>query len=76
MLEAGAGVAGAQVQLEYFVPAARWKPSYNLHFSTARGQVRLETAAVVEQATGEDWPEAVVSFSTATPGEGSTSPSF
>ena len=69
VLEGGAG-ASAEVQLEYFVPAARWKPSYDLHFSTARGQVRLETAAVVEQATGEDWPEAAVSFSTATPGRG------
>jgi hypothetical protein len=69
VLEGGAAAA-AEVQLEYFVPAARWKPSYDLHFSTARGQVRLETAAVVEQATGEDWPETAVSFSTATPGRG------
>jgi hypothetical protein len=65
-----AGAATAEVQLEYFVPAASWKPSYDLHFSTARGQTRLDTAAVVEQETGEDWPEAALSFSTATPGRG------
>jgi hypothetical protein len=68
VLEAGRGAA--DVQLEYFVPAASWKPSYDLHFSTARGQTRLDTSAVVQQATGEDWPEAAVSFSTAMPGRG------
>jgi hypothetical protein len=65
-----AGGAAAEVELEYFVPAASWKPSYDLHFSTVRGQARLETAAVVQQATGEDWPEARLSFSTAMPGRG------
>jgi hypothetical protein len=69
VLETG-GAATAEVQLEYFVPAASWKPSYDLHFSTARGQTRLETSAVVEQETGEDWPEAALSFSTAMPGRG------
>lgn len=65
-----AGASTADVQLEYFVPAASWKPSYDLHFSTARGQTRLETSAVVEQETGEDWPAAALSFSTAMPGRG------
>jgi hypothetical protein len=69
VLETGA-TAAAEVQLEYFVPAASWKPSYDLHFSTARAETRLETAAVVEQETGEDWPEAALSFSTAMPGRG------
>jgi hypothetical protein len=69
VLETGEA-ASAEVQLEYFVPAASWKPSYDLHFSTARGQARLETAAVVAQATGEDWPESALSFSTAMPGRG------
>jgi hypothetical protein len=69
VLETG-GAASAEVQLEYFVPAASWKPSYDLHFSTARGQTRLDTAAVVEQETGEDWPESALSFSTAMPGRG------
>src|SRR5205085_1156292 len=54
-----AGAAGAaDLQFEYFVPGARWKPAYDLHFAVARGQARLETAAVVEQATGEDWEQA------------------
>ena len=69
VLEAAAG-GTTDLELEYFVPGARWKPVYDLHFSPARGQLRLETAAMVEQATGEDWVEAALSLSTATPGRG------
>ena len=65
-----AGGAPADLELEYFLPGARWKPVYDLHFAPARGQVRLETAAVVVQATGEDWQQAALSFSTAIPGRG------
>jgi hypothetical protein len=62
--------AGADLELEYFVPGARWKPAYDLHYASARGQIRVETAAVVEQATGEDWTDAALSLSTAMPGRG------
>jgi len=62
--------AGAELELEYFVPGARWKPAYDLHFASARGQIRVETAAVVEQTTGEDWTDATLLFSTAMPGRG------
>jgi len=62
--------AGAELELEYFVPGARWKPAYDLHYASARGQIRVETAAVVEQATGEDWTDATLLLSTAMPGRG------
>jgi len=62
--------AGAELELEYFVPGARWKPAYDLHYASARGQIRVETAAVVEQATGEDWTDVALSLSTAMPGRG------
>jgi hypothetical protein len=62
--------AGAELELEYFVPGARWKPAYDLHFASARGQIRVDTAAVVEQATGEDWTDATLLLSTAMPGRG------
>ena len=62
--------AGADLELEYFVPGARWKPAYDLHYSSARGQIRVETAAVVEQTTGEDWTDATLLLSTAMPGRG------
>ena len=65
-----AAAGPVELELEYFVPGARWKPAYNLYFSSARGQLTMETTAVVEQATGEDWPQAALSFSTAMPGRG------
>jgi len=61
---------GAELELEYFLPGARWKPAYDLHYASARGQIRVETAAVVEQATGEDWTDATLLLSTAIPGRG------
>jgi hypothetical protein len=61
---------GAELELEYFVPGARWKPAYDLHYASARGQIRVETAAVVEQTTGEDWTDTVLLLSTAMPGRG------
>jgi hypothetical protein len=73
VVQAAAGGA-TPVELEYFVPSARWKPAYDLHFAPGRGQLRLETAAVVEQTTGEDWPAAALSFSTAIPGRGIDAP--
>jgi hypothetical protein len=62
--------AGADLELEYFVPGARWKPAYDLHYASARGQIRVETAAVVEQTTGEDWTDTALLLSTAMPGRG------
>ena len=52
------------------MPGARWKPAYDLHFASARGQIRVETAAAVEQATGEDWTDVTLLLSTAIPGRG------
>jgi len=64
--------AGSSVdlELEYFVPGASWKPAYNLYFSSGRGVLTMETTAVVQQATGEAWPAAALAFSTAMPGRG------
>jgi hypothetical protein len=68
VLESAGGTA--DLQLEYFVPGARWKPAYDLHYAMSRGQLRLDTAAVVEQRTGEDWTDAALLLSTAMPGRG------
>ncbi len=65
-----ANVAGVDLELEYFIPGARWKPAYDLHFASALGRLRVETAAVVDQATGEDWEQAALVLSTAMPGRG------
>ncbi len=50
-------------RLEYFVHAARWVPTYALHLAT--GRARLVTAALVAQATGEDWSGVTVGVCTA-----------
>jgi hypothetical protein len=68
------GAAGASVELEYFLPGASWRPAYDLDFSPRKGQLHVETSAVVTQATGEDWPAAALSFSTAIPGRGIDAP--
>ncbi|MFN3197363.1 MAG: DUF4139 domain-containing protein [Bradymonadia bacterium] len=50
-------------EVEYFVAAARWVPTYRLEL--AEGRARLILAALVAQATGEDWRSAALAFSTA-----------
>ena len=66
----GEASSDANVELEYFVPGAFWKPVYDLHFESGRNVVRMETAAMVVQATGEDWSSVEMHFSTAAPGQG------
>jgi hypothetical protein len=70
VIEPAASDAPVVLQLEYFLPGARWKPVYDLRFAPGRGQLRLDTSATVVQATGEDWADAALSFSTAIPGRG------
>lgn len=60
----------SELELEYFVPGARWRPSYDLHYLPEPGQVSLHTAGRVEQATGEDWDGVELFLSTAIPGQG------
>lgn len=50
-------------ELEYFVHSARWVPTYALHLD--QGRARLVVAALVAQATGEDWSGVQVAVSTA-----------
>lgn len=50
-------------ELEYFVSAARWVPTYRLSLSGASGVFTL--GALVAQASGETWSNVTLSFSTA-----------
>lgn len=52
-----------EIEVEYFVAAARWVPTYRLELEG--GEARLILAALVAQATGEDWRDAALAFSTA-----------
>lgn len=61
------GLTGAgDVDVEYFVPAARWLPSYALHITNDEGgaRARLVLGALIAQASGEDWVDVDVAVST------------
>jgi uncharacterized protein (TIGR02231 family) len=73
---AGDGELAVDVELEYVVPAACWRP---YHAATLRGaqpsaEVELATDACVWQATGEDWREVRLRFSTERPSLGTRPP--
>ncbi len=57
------GTAATEIELEYFVDAARWVPSYVVDVGEQETSLRLE--ALVAQATGEDWEGAEIRVSTA-----------
>ncbi len=48
----------ADFHLRYFVPAARWTPTYAMSIGAHEARIRVD--ALVAQATGEDWSDAVV----------------
>lgn len=54
-----------QVKLQYFVPGARWAPSYAVRLSDGLDQAEVVVRAMVAQRSGEDWANAQVCLSTA-----------
>lgn len=60
------------VEAEYMVPCALWRP---IHRATLRGgATRFECEGAVWQATGEDWVDVELQFSTARPTQRSEPP--
>lgn len=59
--------ADGSLRLRYLVNHASWSPSYNIHADEGREGVRLEYHAAVQQQSGEDWTDAAMTLSTATP---------
>lgn len=61
----GTAPAEAQLELTYALPGATWESVHELR-ATAPDQesVELTSYAVVTQATGEDWDDAALTFST------------
>jgi len=63
-----------QIEVEYTVPCALWRP---IHRATLRGDSALfECEAAVWQATGEDWTDVELRFSTARPTQQSEPPTL
>ena len=75
-LHADTSAASVTLELDYFVPGARWAPSYQCLIDRERGQVTLQMRAAVVQRTGEDWSDVAVRFSTAAPVQRSRLPSL
>lgn len=68
-LEAAAAGQG-NLTLSYMLPGATWEPVHELRADAgSTGHVSLASHAVVSQTTGEDWPPAVLAFSTQSPTE-------
>ena len=65
--------ATLEVSARYAVAGAMWRPA---HVATLHedGRLHLESQACVWQATGEDWPDARLSFSTERPSLGTKPP--
>lgn len=59
--------APGTVRLGYLVGSAGWTPQYRLRGTADGASVRLEYLAAVVQQTGEDWPDARLTLSTAQP---------
>lgn len=58
--------ATVDIELRYLLPCALWRPA---HLARLEGQkMLLETFAVAWNASGEDWAEVPIAFSTARPG--------
>ncbi|MBL8954890.1 MAG: mucoidy inhibitor MuiA family protein, partial [Myxococcaceae bacterium] len=56
---------GVELEVEYFVPGARWVPSYALRLDAGMAKGSLSMRAAVAQDTGEDWAGVKLALSTA-----------
>jgi Domain of unknown function (DUF4139)/N-terminal domain of unknown function (DUF4140) len=63
----GGELRRVELSVEYFVPGARWAPSYQCRLSRDCRQVELVTRAIICQYTGEDWRGVKLVLSTAAP---------
>lgn len=57
----------ATLSLNYFVRDCGWTPTYNIRGNTQTNSVEIEFNALIHQVSGEDWKEANIALSTASP---------
>jgi hypothetical protein len=60
-------VTGQRLMVEYFVPGARWTPTYVCRLDSAGNQAAIAVRALLCQRTGEDWSGVRLELSTAEP---------
>jgi len=57
----------ASISLNYFVGDCGWFPVYNVKGDTVKNDVSVEFNALIHQVSGEDWKDAKLALSTASP---------
>lgn len=57
----------ASLSLNYFVRDCGWTPVYNVRGNTQTSGVEIEFNALIHQVSGEDWNDAQIALSTASP---------
>lgn len=57
----------ARLILEYFVPGARWTPTYICRLNSRESTASIAVRAFINQYTGEDWSGVRLELSTANP---------
>jgi len=65
--EAEGTMAGQKLVVEYFVPGARWTPSYVCRLDSKNNNAAIALRALICQRTGEDWSGVSLELSTAQP---------
>ncbi|HEY9834447.1 MAG TPA: DUF4139 domain-containing protein [Stenomitos sp.] len=60
-------LAGQRLIVEYFVPGARWTPTYICRLDSKGNQATVAVRAFICQRTGEDWSGVSLELSTAEP---------
>ncbi|HEY9611402.1 DUF4139 domain-containing protein [Allocoleopsis sp.] len=60
-------VEGQRLVVEYFVPGARWTPTYICRLDSVANQATIAVRALICQRTGEDWSGVRLELSTAEP---------
>lgn len=66
--------AEIQLLVSYVVTNASWSPKYDLRVSSEERSMHVSYFGMVQQNTGEDWNDAKLSLSTATPSIGGSAP--
>lgn len=64
----------AEFQLTYLVNGASWSPTYDLRVADLSKAVGLSYGALVNQATGENWKEIILTLSTGNPRQQQNAP--
>jgi uncharacterized protein (TIGR02231 family) len=64
----------ASLKLNYLVTDCGWSPVYNVRGDTANEEIEIEFNALIHQVSGEDWKQAKLALSTASPTVSAYSP--